>query len=81
MAQRYAAEQLVGFSTRLFESAGLDPDKAATTAALLVEADLMGHTTHGLQLAGAYLAAIEAGRMARTGAPEVTSAPRSAPTA
>src|SRR5690606_27668967 len=44
---------------------------AATTAALLVEADLMGHTTHGLQLAGAYLGEIEAGRMARTGAPEV----------
>ncbi len=73
MAQRYAADQLVGFGSRLFESAGLDPDKAATTTALLVEADLMGHTTHGLQLAGAYLAAIEAGRMAKTGAPEVVA--------
>jgi LDH2 family malate/lactate/ureidoglycolate dehydrogenase len=73
MAQRYAAHQLVEFTTRLFESAGLDEDKAATTATLLVEADLMGHTTHGLQLAGAYLGAIEAGRMARTGAPEVVA--------
>ena len=73
MAQRYAADQLVEFTTRLFASAGLDGDKAATTATLLVEADLMGHTTHGLQLAGAYLREIEAGRMAVSGAPTVVA--------
>jgi LDH2 family malate/lactate/ureidoglycolate dehydrogenase len=71
MAERYAADQLVGFTSQLFERAGLDPDKATTTATLLVEADLMGHTTHGLNLAGPYLEEIEAGHMARTGAPEV----------
>jgi LDH2 family malate/lactate/ureidoglycolate dehydrogenase len=71
MADRFAADQLIGFARQLFERAGLDPDKAATTATLLVEADLMGHTTHGLQQAGDYLEEIEAGNMARSGEPEV----------
>jgi LDH2 family malate/lactate/ureidoglycolate dehydrogenase len=71
MAQRYAADRLIGFATELFENAGLDHDKARTTATLLVEADLMSHTTHGLAQAGAYLEEIEAGRWAKTGVPEV----------
>ncbi len=67
----YRSTDLVSFATALFEAAGLDADKAATVGALLVEADLMGHTTHGLQLAAAYLGAIERGDMATTGAPQV----------
>ena len=39
----------------------------------LVEADLMGHTTHGLALAPRYLQEIESGSMAKTGEPEVIS--------
>jgi L-lactate dehydrogenase len=73
MADRFAADQLIDFARQLFERAGLDPDKAATTATLLVEADLMGHTTHGLQQAGDYLDEIEAGNMARSGEPEVVA--------
>jgi LDH2 family malate/lactate/ureidoglycolate dehydrogenase len=71
MAERYAADQLIDFTRQLFERVGLDGDKAQTTARLLVEADLMGHTTHGLALAGAYLGEIEAGRTATSGEPEV----------
>lgn len=67
----YRAHDLEGFATALFERAGLDHDKAATVAALLVEADLMGHTTHGLALAGGYLGELESGSMAKDGAPEV----------
>lgn len=73
MSERYAAAELIGFATRLFECAGLDREKAETTARLLVEADLMGHTTHGLQLAGPYLERIEAGDMTKTGEPEVVA--------
>ena len=71
MAERYAADALIGFASRLFEAAGFDADKAATQARLLVEADLMGHDTHGLQLAAGYLAAARDGRMRTTGEPAV----------
>ena len=69
----YRSTDLVSFATALFEAAGLDADKAATVGLLLVEADLIGHTTHGLQLAGAYLGAIEQGDMATSGAPSFPS--------
>jgi LDH2 family malate/lactate/ureidoglycolate dehydrogenase len=73
MAQRYAADPLIGVTRQLFERAGLDADKALTTARILVEADLMGHSTHGLAQAGAYLEEIEAGRTAKVGEPKVIS--------
>jgi LDH2 family malate/lactate/ureidoglycolate dehydrogenase len=71
MADRYQAEALTGFATALFGAAGFDADKASTQARLLVEADLMGHTTHGLQLAPPYLAAARDGRMKIEGLPLV----------
>ena len=70
---RYPPDDLVGFTARLFGAAGLAEDKAHTTARLLVEADLMGHTTHGLALAPAYLDQIAAGKMAVDGDPHVVS--------
>lgn len=68
---RYRAADLIAFAKALFRAMGLNEDRAATTGALMVEADLMGHSTHGLQLAGAYLTAIEHGKMAVSGDPEV----------
>jgi L-lactate dehydrogenase len=53
----------------LLAGAGLDLDKAITVAGILVEGDLLGHTTHGLQLLGPYLTELENGGMARTGNP------------
>src|SRR3954468_1798300 len=70
---RYSAANLVEFTTALFTSAGCDGDKPATIAAGLVEADLLGHTTHGLQLAPAYLAELESGGMTPTGEPGVVA--------
>ena len=65
MNDRYSADDLVGFATRLLGRCGLDDEKAAVTAELLVEADLMGHTTHGLQLCAPYLGtAVFAGAIA-----------------
>lgn len=69
MAERFRPEQLEAFTARLFAAVGLDADKAGVTARLLVAADLMGHTTHGLQLAGAYLDAARNGKMAVDGEP------------
>src|SRR5262245_59944401 len=66
---RYRAADLVEYATRLFTTAGCDGDKPATIARGLVEADLLGHTTHGLQLAAAYLRELEAGTMTATGEP------------
>lgn len=73
MTERYAAQALIHYAEALFAGAGMEADKAALVAPLMVEADLMGHTTHGLQLVGAYLAALADGSMTATGAPEVLS--------
>jgi LDH2 family malate/lactate/ureidoglycolate dehydrogenase len=67
----YAAADLRRFASDLFAAAGCDGDKPALIAELLVEADLLGHTTHGLQLCASYLGALAAGGMAATGGPTV----------
>jgi LDH2 family malate/lactate/ureidoglycolate dehydrogenase len=71
MGERWQPQQLEEFARALFAASGFDDDKAEVTARLLVAADLMGHTTHGLQLAGAYLDHARDGRMPVTGEPEV----------
>jgi LDH2 family malate/lactate/ureidoglycolate dehydrogenase len=70
---RYRPGDLIGYATALFASAGCDGDKPVTIAAGLVEADLLGHTTHGLQLAAPYLAELETGGMHSTGEPAVVN--------
>jgi LDH2 family malate/lactate/ureidoglycolate dehydrogenase len=71
MSARYASADLVRFASELLLRAGLDADKAETVARILVEGDLLGHTTHGLQLLAPYLKEIESGSMAKTGSPRV----------
>jgi LDH2 family malate/lactate/ureidoglycolate dehydrogenase len=70
---RYRAADLVAFARGLFAAAGCDGDKPQVIAEYLVEADLMGHTTHGLQLAGGYLEEIAGGRMKPAGMPTVVA--------
>ncbi|WP_027135003.1 Ldh family oxidoreductase [Geminicoccus roseus] len=70
MADRYEVGALVAFATQLFEKVGFSREKAEVTARLLVDADLMGHTTHGLGLAGPYLAEAQKGSMNVSGEPE-----------
>jgi LDH2 family malate/lactate/ureidoglycolate dehydrogenase len=72
-AARYRAAQLIDFAASLFRAAGLEEEKARTVAEVLVEGDLLGHTTHGLALAGPYLQALADGSMTRQGAPQVVS--------
>ncbi len=67
----YHAAELISFVSALFQAAGLSLERSEVIAALLVEADLLGHNTHGLQLASAYLEAADDGTMSTTGEPEV----------
>ena len=73
MAARYPAPELIFFAASLLAKTGLDADKAQTVAEILVEADLLGHTTHGLQLLAPYLVELEKGAMAKTGEPRVVA--------
>src|SRR5579859_7393091 len=70
---RYRAADLIEYATALFAAAGCDADKPATMAHGLVEADLLGHTTHGLQLAPVYLNDLASGSMTPRGEPEVVA--------
>lgn len=73
MSERYPAAGLIAFSAALLERVGLESDKAQTVAEVLVEGDLLGHTTHGLALLPAYLAELEKGAMTKTGQPRVVA--------
>jgi LDH2 family malate/lactate/ureidoglycolate dehydrogenase len=80
---RYDAAVLVRFATQLLQrtrpadaglaEAGLAEDRAATVAEILVEGDLLGHTTHGLQLLAPYLAELASGSMRAAGEPETVA--------
>jgi LDH2 family malate/lactate/ureidoglycolate dehydrogenase len=71
MSTRHPAPVLTAYAQALLAAAGLGEEKAAAVASTLVEGDLLGHTTHGLQLLAGYLAELEKGTMARDGEPRV----------
>ena len=70
---RYRASELIDHIAALFAAGGMPAGRSLTVGQLLVEADLMGHDTHGLQLAPRYLSHLTSGKMAATGDPEVVS--------
>jgi L-lactate dehydrogenase len=72
-AARFDYEALLAFATELGTNAGLPRDRAQVLAQVLLEADLMGHTTHGLAMLPATLTNVEKGSVRRTGEPEVIS--------
>ena len=69
--QRFPAPELTAFTSCLFEAFGLPSEKANVASAVLVEADLLGHVTHGLNLVGSYLKDLELGKMTAEGEHEV----------
>ena len=71
---RYRADALTAFAHGLLARAGLRDDIARDVASVLVDGDLLGHTTHGLALLAPYLAEVEKGTMAKAGEPTVVSA-------
>lgn len=67
----YSHEKLIQFASQLLAKAGIPVDRANVVAKTLVEADLMGHTTHGLHLLPAYVREAAEGKMKRDGDPIV----------
>ncbi|RYY95056.1 MAG: Ldh family oxidoreductase, partial [Comamonadaceae bacterium] len=67
----HRAADLIAFADALLQAAGMPGDKAQAVADILVDGDLMGHTTHGLQLLPSYLREVEAKSMQVDGEPEV----------
>ena len=72
-ADRYDMATLTQFAQDLFVASGLTERLATPMARYLVEADMMGHSTHGLALVPWYLESIRAGVMACEGEPRVIS--------
>lgn len=61
--KRFSSQKLIETATALLQRAGMNEKQAFDVAEVLVEADLMGHTTHGLNLLVPYLAEIRGGSM------------------
>lgn len=70
---RYHHTDLTHFAQNLLSAAGADHGKALAVADILVQGDLMGHTTHGLALLPSYLGELGSGSMGKTGSPTVVS--------
>lgn len=70
---RFAATALTDWAAALLQALAMPADKARAVAEILVEGDLLGHDTHGLQLLATYLAEVDAGSMATDGEPAVLS--------
>ena len=70
---RVDAGRLRDWLAGLFTAAGMDAEKAAVVAEMLVEADMIGHSTHGSALAAGYLDALASGEMNGTGGFEVVA--------
>ncbi len=69
--KRYSAKTLVDFATTLLDKAGMEREKSIIVAEILVEGDLLGHDTHGLQLLAPYLEDISKGELSLSGQPRV----------
>jgi L-lactate dehydrogenase len=70
-APRYAAADLVRLAHGLLGRAGLAEAYASDVATVLVDGDLLGHSTHGLQLLAPYLREIDSGAMRTSGVPQI----------
>jgi L-lactate dehydrogenase len=70
-APKFSADDLLHFSQSLLIAAGLAEDRARDVAEILLEGDLLGHTTHGLALLPLYLEALVENSMAKKGEPTV----------
>ncbi|WP_151446627.1 Ldh family oxidoreductase [Lacisediminimonas profundi] len=68
---RYPAAQLSAAVDAMFRAAGMQENIAAAVTASLVDADMMGHSTHGVALVPWYLEGIKNGWVTLAGEPEV----------
>ncbi|HEY3107596.1 MAG TPA: Ldh family oxidoreductase [Chloroflexota bacterium] len=65
------AEQLRELGETLFRAAGASPENAARVTASLVDANLAGHDSHGVQHFPGYVRSIEEGQIVADARPEV----------
>src|ERR1035438_3702602 len=72
-AGKFDAADLRGFGRSLLMSCGLAEDRARDVAEVLLEGDLLGHTTHGFALLPAYLKALKNDTMEKRGEPVVVA--------
>lgn len=70
---RYDAGKLREFARELTTRSGMRADIARDVADVLLDGDLLGHTTHGLALLSPYLDEVAEGRMTKDGEPKVLS--------
>jgi L-lactate dehydrogenase len=68
---RFDVAELQSFVQLMLQKAGMPQDKALDVADILIEGDLLGHDTHGLQLLSTYLDEIGKGGMTLEGEPEL----------
>jgi L-lactate dehydrogenase len=61
------SQVLLRFSQNILQHTGLDEEKAFHMADILLEGELLGHRTHGLQLLPAYVAELEKDTMTKVG--------------
>src|SRR5437763_567763 len=71
--QKFNATALLNFGKALLVSRGLPDDRAKDVAEVLLEGDLLGHTTHGYALLPGYLKALADGTMEKQGDPDTIS--------
>ena len=69
----YDHKHLTSFAKKVLTSVGLPDNRAQLVAETLVCSDLMGHTTHGLQLLMPYADQLADGLMAKEGEPKIIS--------
>jgi len=71
--QRFEAGSLRQFGQALLCAAGLAQHRAAIVTEVLLEGDLLGHTTHGFALLPSYLSALQQNTMEKQGEPKVVA--------
>jgi len=69
----FPATDLIAFAHAVLAKAGLADRPADCVARVLVEADLLGHNTHGLALLADYVEEVTEGRMEKSGEPATLS--------
>ncbi|MNG72063.1 putative oxidoreductase YbiC [compost metagenome] len=62
-ARRYAVQTLTTFVEQLFEKAGADAEVAQAVTRVLLEGELLGHRTHGLNLVSRYIGGMLSGQV------------------
>ncbi len=71
MTKRYPVDQLIAFIAEIFCHAGLPSNAAYVVGKILVEGEIMGHTSHGIRLFDRYLKELTHRCMEKNGAPRI----------